>query len=88
MVSLKRAGLEELPAWIAEKIQVLRDGEISSIFTEDQFILLKMQVKGPVYLKYEDVKDDIRRKLSAKAESPVEVETWLRDLRKEAVDFR
>ncbi len=87
-VSLKRVGLEELPAWIAEKIRMLRDGEISSIFTENQFILLKMQVKGPVYRKYEDVREEIRKKLSPKGESPVDIETWLRELRKEAVEIR
>ncbi len=87
-VSLKRVGLEELPAWIAEKIRMLRDGEISSIFTEKQFILLKMQVKGPVYRKYEDVREEIRKKLSPKGESPVDIETWIREVRKEAVDIR
>ncbi len=87
-VLMKRVRLEELPVWIAEKIRVLRDGEISSIFTENQFILLKMQVKGPVYRKYEDVREEIRKKLSPKGESPVDIETWVRELRKEAVDIR
>jgi hypothetical protein len=87
-ISLKRADLDELPGWIREKILVLKDGEISSIFTEDQFLLLQMQVKAPVYRRYEDVREEIRKKLSPGNEGTVELEQWLADLRKEAVEIR
>jgi hypothetical protein len=87
-VLLKRVKLDDLPGWIRAKIQVLKDGEISNIFTEDQFIMLQMRVDGPVYRKYEDVREEIKRKLSRKAERPFDLETWIAELRKEAVDIR
>ena len=87
-VSLRLTKLDDLPEWIREKIRVLKNGEISSIFTEDQFIMLQMRLEEPVYRKYEDVREEIRKKLSPKGESPVDIETWLRELRKEAVDIR
>jgi TolA-binding protein len=87
-VSLRRVKLEELPAWIGKKIRVLKDGEISSIFTEDQFIMLRMQVKAPVYRKYEDVRKEIRKRLSPEKKGPVDLDTWLADLRKDAVEVK
>ena len=87
-VSLKHVRFEELPGWIAEKIRVLKDGEISTIFTEGQFILLQMRVKGPVYRRYEDVRGEISRKLAPKAEGPADLNEWLAGLRKEAVEIR
>ena len=87
-VSLRRAKLDDLPEWIREKIRVLKNGEISSIFTEDQFIMLQMQVEEPVYRKYEDVREEIGKKLSSKAEGSVDLDKWLAALRKEAVEIR
>ena len=84
-LSLKRIKVEDLPTWIGEKIQVLKDGEVSSIFTEDQFIMLQMQSKKPGYRKYEDVKGEIRQKLLQGRKGPFDLRAWLKDIRKEAV---
>ncbi len=87
-VALRRAKMEDLPAWIAEKIRVLKDGEISSIFTEDQFIMLRMRVRSPVYRTYEDAKDEIAKRLSPRAAAPADLDSWLAGLRKEAVEVK
>ncbi|MGE5300616.1 MAG: hypothetical protein ACM3MB_06585 [Acidobacteriota bacterium] len=90
IVLVKMIGKEvnDKTAVIAEKIRVLKDGEISTKFTEDQFILLQMQAKGPVYRRYEDVRGEISRKLALKAEGPADLNEWLAGLRKEAVEIR
>jgi TolA-binding protein len=84
-ISLREVTLEGLPRWIREKIRVLKDGELSSIFTEEQFIMLRMHVKPPVYRKYEEVSKEIIKKMSPPAGNSDDLVAWLAYLRKEAV---
>ena len=83
-VSYQQVRLEDLPAWIRDKVKNLRDREVSNIFTEEQFMMLQA-VSGPRFRKYEDARAEIKARLTR---SEKDLEGWLDGLRKEAVDLR
>jgi hypothetical protein len=85
-VSFRQSPMEELPAVIKWVALELSDGEIKKIITEDQYIIVQVQMKGPSYRRYEDVAGEIRDKLTSGIRVPISV--WISEIRKEAEEIR
>lgn len=67
---------QELQGWIKERIELLRDGEVSVVWTKDGYMILKPVVKKLSYRPFDEMgplmKNEIR----------LFVKSWLEDLRK------
>lgn len=83
-VSYTRARMTEIPSWIGDKVKRLREGEISSLFTEDQFIMLQVVTQRDAR-SFDEVKGEIRTLLTGREK---DLAAWLADIRKEAEDLR
>lgn len=83
---LTRSRFEDLPAGIKERAGEMKDGEITRIAEEDQFIILQMQIREPSYREYGDVREEIRGKLISGKR--VSLREWLDEIRKEAEEIK
>jgi len=74
-------GFQELQGWIKERIELLRDGEVSVVWTKDGYMILRPVLKKASYKPFEDIrtgrKDEIRAFLRE----------WTEELRKETRDI-
>jgi hypothetical protein len=84
-LTLKQLRYRDLPAWIQEKLQDMKDGETSSIIsTDDQYMIYQTWHSKNSVRKFEEVKEAIRNSL---ATSEV-LGPWLSKIRKEAEEVR
>lgn len=83
-VKYARARMSEIPPWIRDKVKNLREGAISSLFTEEQFVLLQVVTQREVR-GFDEVKGEIRARLTGRGK---DLAAWLADIRKEAEDLR
>ena len=87
-VGLKEMSLSRLPEWVREKAARLREGEISNIMSSDDEYMIIQALQGePVYVSFDDVKQEIGKKLAAeKSEQVRQSGDWLNQ-RKKDVEF-
>ncbi len=74
-------GFQELQGWIKDRIELLKDGEISVVWTKDGYMILRPMMKRPSYRPFEEGRP------ASKTETRAFVKTWLQDLKKEIKDI-
>ncbi len=80
-LTVKQMPYGDLPSWIREKIRDLKPGDTGTVIsTDDQYMICRIGKPEPVYRRYEDVRDSIRKAL---ASSDI-LGPWLDSVRKEA----
>jgi chromosome segregation ATPase len=81
---------ESVPEWVREKLEQLRDGEVSTIISSDtEFMIMQMQHQQSAYKSYNDVRSDIEKKLALDREKRrLTVEQWLTDIAGDAEIIR
>ncbi len=70
-------GFQEIQGWIKDRIELLKDGEISVVWTKDGYMILKTVMKRPSYRPFEDVRPGEKNEIRAF------VTAWIEELRKE-----
>lgn len=70
-------GFQELQGWIKDRIELLRDGEISMVWTKDGYMILKPVMKRSSYRPFEDVRPGRKNEIRAF------VRAWIEELKKE-----
>lgn len=74
-------GFQELQGWIKDRIELLKDGEISVVWTKDGYMILKSVMKQPSYRPFEDVRP------GGKNEVRAFVRAWIAELKKEMTEI-
>ncbi len=75
-VRFSQISFQELQGWIKDRIELLRDGEFSVVWTNDGYMILKPMMKQFSYRPFEEVRP------ARKAEIRAFVNAWLEDLKK------
>ncbi len=70
-------GFQELQGWIKERIELLKDGEISVVWTRDGYMILKPVMKKVSYRPFEEIRPGTKSEISAF------VRAWIEALKKE-----
>ncbi|MDP2158655.1 MAG: peptidyl-prolyl cis-trans isomerase, partial [Nitrospirota bacterium] len=85
---MKEMSLSRLPDWAHMKIAGLKEGEISNIISLDnEFMIIQAISSKPAYRSFEEVRNEIEKKLSAEQSGRKEsLQDWLNSLRKD-VEF-
>jgi hypothetical protein len=72
---------QELQGWIKDRIELLKAGEISVVWTKDGYMVLKTAMKRPSYRPFEDTRPDRKNEIRAF------VKAWIEMLRKDIKDI-
>ena len=90
MAFFREMPFESVPEWVREKLEQLRDGEVSTIISSDtEFMIMQMQHQQSAYKSYNDVRSDIEKKLALDREKRrLTVEQWLTDIAGDAEIIR
>jgi cell division protein FtsN len=93
IVAFKETRYAELPNWIKEKTRHLSPAElhnlVSTLVVDNQFVIMKIILKDPVYERFEDVRPVIERRLSAGRQNRSgSIQLFLEGIRKEASALR
>lgn len=70
-------GFQELQGWIKERIELLKDGEVSVVWTRDGYMILKPVMKRASYRPFEAVSPGTKNEIRAF------VSAWIEALKKE-----
>ena len=90
VASFREVPFETIPEWVREKLQQLRDGEVSTIISSDrEFMIMQIESRQPAYHAYKDVRSGIEKKLAPDQEKRRQImEQWLNDIAGEAEIIR
>jgi hypothetical protein len=58
-------GFQELQGWIKDRIELLKDGEISVVWTKDGYMILKSVMKQSSYRPFEDIRSGGKHEIRA-----------------------
>ncbi len=73
---LSTTEFQELQGWIKERIELLRDGEVSVVWTKDGYMILRPMVRKASYRPFEDVRPGRMNEIKEF------VKAWTEELRK------
>ncbi|MBI5638802.1 MAG: hypothetical protein HZA17_00095 [Nitrospirae bacterium] len=88
MLEYGKGRLTDLPDLLRQRAEGLKDGEIIKFATENEFIIIQMHFQGPLYRPFEVVRDEIRNKIISWSSPEQKLESWLNEMRKEAVELK
>jgi hypothetical protein len=74
-----------LPEWVKEKSAGLKSGEISDVISlKNRYVIFEIQMKKAIYRKLDDVKSEIREKISFQKDNYEKIASWLSEIKGEA----
>jgi hypothetical protein len=92
-VVFKQTSYTELPTWIREKTRQVPVSElhnlVSTLVIDDQYIIMKILLINPVYMRFEDARQDILETMKDSQKKKADVlKSFLYDIRKEAAALK
>ncbi|MBI5632095.1 MAG: outer membrane protein assembly factor BamD [Nitrospirae bacterium] len=88
IATMKEMSLSRLPEWARNKLEGLKQGEISNIISVDNELMIIQPIPSrPAYRSFEEVRKEIEKKFSAEqSEQRQSFDAWLNSLKKD-VEF-